>query len=53
MGRPTEDEIETVLEECMLQQGQGGSRFPGMSYEQGVEAAIRWVRGTDHHPLDD
>ena len=31
-----------------------GSRWPGMSYEQGVEAAIRWMTGqTDDKPMEE
>lgn len=31
-----------------------GSRWPGMSYEQGVDAALRWVTGDDDSaPMDD
>ena len=31
-----------------------GSQWPGMSYEQGVEAALRWVtEATDEAPMVD
>ncbi len=31
-----------------------GSKFPGMSYEQGVDAALRWALGdTDERPMDE
>lgn len=31
-----------------------GSKWPGMSYEQGVDAALRWVTGiTDDKPMED
>jgi hypothetical protein len=31
-----------------------GSRWPGMSYEQGVDAALRWITGeSDDKPMDD
>jgi hypothetical protein len=31
-----------------------GSAWPGMSYEQGVEAALRWVTGqTEDKPMED
>ena len=53
MSRPTQDEIDEVLNQCMEQADEGGSRFPGMTYEQGVEAAIRWMQGTDENPLSD
>lgn len=50
---PDNDEIDNVLNTCMEQMDEGGSRWPGMSYEQGVEAALRWVRGEGPNPLDD
>ena len=53
MSRPTQDEVDEVLNQCMDQADEGGSRFPGMTYEQGVEAAIRWMQGTDENPLSD
>lgn len=32
---------------------EGGSHFPGMTYEEGVDAALRWVTGqTEDLPLD-
>ncbi len=31
-----------------------GTRWPGMSYEQGVEAALLWMRGdVDDPPIED
>lgn len=30
------------------------NKFPGRTYEEGVEAGVRWVLGmTDDHPMDD
>lgn len=32
----------------------GGSRWPGMSYEQGVENALLWVTGVEETgPMDE
>lgn len=32
----------------------GVSKWPGMTYEEGVSAALRWVSGdTDEHPMED
>lgn len=34
--------------------GEGGSQWPGMNYEQGVENALRWVTGeSDEAPMSD
>jgi hypothetical protein len=31
-----------------------GSRFPGMSYEEGVRAALEWfIEDTDTEPMDE
>ena len=47
-------EIDDVINECTEQENKGGSRWPGMTYEQGVLAAIRWLIGeTEDHPLDE
>lgn len=43
--------IDDILNEVSDQIDKGGSRFPGMSYEDGVDAALRWVTGDmDDHP---
>lgn len=45
------EEIDGVLGET-IDEGRG-SRWPGMSYEQGVEAALLWVTGqTDENPME-
>lgn len=43
--QPTEKEIDAVLDECA--EYYETSKFPGTTYEEGVEAAIRWVRGDE------
>ena len=50
---PTEDEINEVMNQCIEAESDGRSRWPGMSYEQGVLAAIRWLKEGDCHPLED
>lgn len=51
----TEREIETELDRVDSEKAAGGpSEWPGMSYEQGVDAALRWVLGhSDDAPMDD
>jgi hypothetical protein len=52
--RPAEDDINDVLNECSEAADSGTSKFPGMTYEQGVEAAIRWMLGDDDtNPMAD
>lgn len=50
----SEEEIDAVLNKCAEQIDAGGSAWPGMTYEQGVDAALRWVNGdTDENPMED
>jgi hypothetical protein len=50
----TEKEIDGVLNAVEKKIDEGGSRWRGMTYEQGVDAALRWVRGdTNEHPYGD
>ena len=49
----THDEIVDALERAIDRAAQP-TKFPAMTYEQGVEAALRWAAGdTDEDPLDD
>ena len=51
---PTSDEIDEALNAAYDQTDQGGSRWPGMSYEDGVIAAIEWMRGNrTESPMED
>ena len=50
----TDEEINDVLDACMDQEGKGGSRWPGMTYEDGVSEAIQWIIGqTEGNPMQD
>ncbi len=43
-------EIDAVLEACDARQG----RWPGMTYEEGVRAALLWVLGIwDDNPIEE
>lgn len=50
---PDEDAVNEVLNQCEEQEDEGRSRWPGMSYEQGVAAAIRWMQGDGQNPMKD
>ena len=53
MERPQE-EIDEQLNQALEQEEAGGSRWPGMTYEQGVRAALDWVTGhNDTPPMED
>jgi len=48
--RRTDEEIDAMLRRCIEENG----RFYGMTYEDGVEAGIRWLIGKEEEdPLDD
>lgn len=51
---PTHAEIDEQLNRAADQVEKGGSRWPGMSYEEGVSNALRWARGdSDEEPMED
>jgi hypothetical protein len=54
MSRPTDTEIQATTDECspFLTGEEQSPRF-GMSYEEGVDAALRWVLGDAPDPLSD
>lgn len=54
MKPKTKSEIETMRSE-FLDRAMKGTRYPGMSFEEGVGAALEWILGeqTDAELLDD
>lgn len=46
----TEDEVNEQLNAANEASDSEGSRWPGMSYEEGVDAALRWVMGWGDDP---
>lgn len=54
MAKPTQQEINDVLNDVQDAQDEGIRRWPGMSYEDGVVAALRWVNGDEPmHPYEE
>lgn len=50
----TEQEIWDLLSQCLDTENSGSSNYPGMSYEQGIKAAIEWITGeTEDHPINE
>jgi hypothetical protein len=45
--KPTNDLIDGQLEMAADWENAGQSSVPGMSYEQGVQAALRWAIGDE------
>lgn len=49
-----EEEVNNLLNKCSAAEDSGESRYPGMSYEQGIQDAIRWLtEETEPGPLED
>ena len=47
-------EIDELLNACANSEAEGRSKFPGMTYEQGIQAAIRWMTDKEEiNPLED
>ena len=54
MGRPTTEQIDAVQNLALDQMDAGGSKLFGMTFEEGVEHTIRWMRGeADDPPLEE
>lgn len=50
----TEKEINDLLQTTEDHENDGTAQFPGMTYEMGITAGIRWLLGeTDDHPMDE
>ena len=50
----TEEEIDDLLNDVTEQQDAGSSKYPGMTYEEGIAAAIDWLTAptVEEGPLD-
>jgi hypothetical protein len=53
MTKPTDKEIEDVIERCLELESDCDTNYEDMTFEQGVKYAIEWMQGTGPHPLDD
>lgn len=47
---PDEEEIQAQIDLAQLSIAEGKSRWPGMTYEQGVRSALEWVTEADDVP---
>jgi hypothetical protein len=53
MGR-TDDEIEDAISAAYDSKDEHGSKWPGMCYEDGVIAALEWIKGDrDDAPMEE
>lgn len=49
----SKSEIENLIADANEQMDEG-SKYPGMTYEQGIEAACMWILGQQKdHPMKD
>lgn len=47
----TDKEIDNLRNAVSIKIGKGGTQYGGMTYEQGIDEAIRWLVGeTEEHP---
>lgn len=52
--KPTQEQIDEQLNLAAEAVDEGQSKWPGMTYEQGVDNAIRWMTGeSDQPPMED
>ena len=53
--KPTEEEIYALMNKCVEAECEGTTKYRGMTYEQGIKAAIEWLLGLsiDGNPLED
>lgn len=49
----TDSEIDDVLNDANDSVDEGTSRWPGMSYEQGVAATLNWLVNDDVSPFEE
>ena len=50
-GRPSDEDIADVMSRAV--DADGSTQWPGMTYEQGVEHALRWVLEGGDNPMED
>ena len=47
-----DQDIDNILKHCSDAENEDETKFPEMTYEQGVKAGIRWITGeTDYNPI--
>lgn len=50
----SDEEVDKAMNAAGEQRDKGGSRWPGMSYEEGVLAALAWILGQDDaNPMEE
>ncbi len=49
----SDEEINELLDVCSDSESTGHSKYPGMTFEQGIRAGIEWLTDSDaEHPME-
>jgi hypothetical protein len=51
--KPTQKQIDSLLEECSESEDAGSTKYPGMTYEQGLKHGIEWLLEGGDSPLSE
>ena len=49
----TQAEIDELFDRCVESENRNESAYSGMTYEQGIKAAIEWLFNDMEYPFDD
>ena len=49
----TEEEVNDLVDRASELENRVGSKFPGMTYEQGIRAMYDYLSGNNDDPLED
>ena len=49
----TQEEIDELFERCVESENSNESAYSGMTYEQGIKAAIDWLFNGMEYPFED
>ena len=49
---PNTEKINDQIDKASEMVNSGKSKYPSMSYEDGVKAALEWITGIDEEPID-
>ncbi len=53
MSKPTQEQVDKALNHCADLSDAGENPWPGMTFADGVDAAIRWMQGIGEYPLEE
>lgn len=47
----SQEQLDDLMNE-VAQAAEGGTKFPGMSYEDGITAVVEWLDGRGNNPME-